>query len=411
MVNFVEFVFFFYTFVALYMLSLMLIIYVPNRLRIFDYVRGRPEPVSIIVPCYNAGRNIGKTIESLLKLDWPMNMLEVIVVDDKSTDDSVKVVMKYVQKYKNVRLIVNKRNSGGAAEPTNIGIKAAKFKYIAVTDDDSSPERDALKKMIGFLQKDKKVGGVTCAVMARKPETFMQKLQKIEYTMIAWNRKILDLVDAVYVTPGPFALYRKDVLLEIGLFDVNNLTQDIEIVWRMLDHGYFARMCLGAKVFSETPKKFRVWWKQRLRWNIGGAQCIIKYKHLVFRKGMLGAFILPFFSANLFIGLFGLGLFIYLIVKRVLVLYLSTKYSIYASATIVRLQELNFSPSILNFFGAVLFILGVTFTFYGLAVMKEPRKGYKNIFNIMFYMIVYLSIYPTIMITALYRLARGKYSW
>ena len=411
MANFVDFVFFFYIFIGLYLTALLLFIYIPNRKRIFDYPPGKPEPVSFVIPCYNEGEHIAKTIESLLEIDWPKDMIEIIVVDDKSTDNSAEVVAAYIKKFDNVRLIVNKRNSGGAAEPTNIGIKAAKYDYIAVTDADSSPLPDALKKMIGFLQEDKQVGGVTCAVMAREPRTFMQKLQKIEYAIIAWNRKLLDLVDAVYVTPGPLALYRKNVLFEVGLFDKDNLTQDIEIVWRMLAYGYKARMSLAARVYSETPRKFRKWWRQRVRWNIGGTQCILKYRKLLFKKGMLGAFILPFFSANLFIGLFGLGLFVYLIIRRLVVFYLSTKYSVYASVTIVRLQEFTFSPSILNFFGAALFILGVFFTIAGLGVMRELNLQRKNFFNIGFYMIAYLSIYPVIMVTALHKLVRGKYSW
>lgn len=393
------------------MLSLLVIIYLSNRTRLFKYPRGKPEPVSVVMPCYNEAETIGQAIEALLKLDYPKNMLEIIVVDDKSKDNSVEVVRKYVRRYKNVKLIINKRNSGGAAEPTNIGIGVAKYDYIAVVDADSIPNKDVLLKMIGFLQKDEKVGGVTCAVMAKSPKTFMQKLQNIEYSIIAWTRKLLDTVDAVYVTPGPFALYRKKILIEVGLFDKKNLTQDIEIVWRMLSYGYKARMSLAARVYSETPNKFRAWFKQRIRWNIGGTQTLWKYKNLVFKKGMLGAFIIPFFSVSLFIGLFGLGLFIYLLSRRVLVYYLSTKYSIYASSTILTLQDLTFSPSILNFFGGTLFLLGVFFTIFGLGVMKELRRKHTNVFNVAFYILIYLAIYPLIMITALYKLYTKRYSW
>jgi len=393
------------------MLSLLVIIYLSNRAKLFKYPRGKPEPVSVVMPCYNEAETIGQAIEALLKLDYPKNMLEIIIVDDKSKDNSVEIVKKYVRRYKNVKLIINKKNSGGAAEPINIGIKVAKYDYIAVVDADSIPNKDVLLKMIGFLQKDKKVGGVTCAVMAKNPKNFMQKLQNIEYSLIAWTRKLLDTVDAVYVTPGPFALYRKKILIEVGLFDKKNLTQDIEIVWRMLSYGYKARMCLAARVYSETPSRFSAWFKQRIRWNIGGTQTLWRYKHLVFRKGMLGAFIIPFFSVSLFIGLFGLGLFIYLLSRRVLVYYLSTKYSIYASSTILTLQDLTFSPSILNFFGGILFLLGVFFTLFGLGVMEELRRKHTNVFNVAFYILIYLAIYPLIMITALYKLYTKRYSW
>jgi len=409
--SFIDGIFFFYMFVGMYMLFLLIFIYLPNKKRMFSYPKGKPEPVSVIIPCFNASKTIGKTIESILNLDYPKKMLEIIVVDDCSTDDSTKVVKKYTKKYKNVRLIINKRNSGGSAEPTNIGIKAAKYDYITVTDDDSSPQPDALKKMIGFLQRDKKVAAVTCSVLAKKPKKFIQKLQSIEYLVIAFGRKLFDLIDSVYVTPGPFALYRKKTIIEIGLFDTKNLTQDIEIVWRLIAHGYKARMCLSARVYSETPEKFRVWFKQRIRWNIGGTQSILQHKKLLFRKGMLGAFIIPYFSFSLFLGLFGLATFTYLLIKRTIFYYLSTKYSLSAQATILTFQDLTFAPSILNFLGAALFILGSAFTLIVITIMNVPEVKNKNLFNILFYLIIYLTIYPFIMISALYKLMRGKYSW
>lgn len=398
-------------FVGLYMLFLFSFIYFPFRKDLFSYPSGKLIPVSIVMPCYNEAKHIGKAIDSLLMMNYPKNLFEIIVVDDHSTDDSVSVVRKYTKKYSNVRLIVNPINSGKAAEPTNIGIRASKYPYIVVADSDSTPDPNALRKMIGFLQQDKSVAAVTCAVLSKQPRNFIQRLQAIEYTIIAWNRKLLDLVDSVYVTPGPFALYRKDALLKVGLFDTSNMTQDIEIVWRLLSRGYKARMCLDASVSTETPDKFRKWFKQRVRWNIGGAQTLLKYKSLFFRKGMLGAFIIPFFSFSLFLGVLGLGLFTYLLIRRLAVLYLSTHYSLYAESTIVRLQDLTFAPSILNIFGVVLFVAGALFTLTGLTAMKSKRTSSFSFWNILFYILIYLAIYPFIMITALVKLARGKYSW
>ncbi|MEK6888535.1 MAG: glycosyltransferase family 2 protein [Nanoarchaeota archaeon] len=411
MANFIDSAFLLYMFVGLYMLILFIFLYIPNRKKIFSYPEGKPVPISIVMPCYNEAEHIGEAIEALLKLDWPKDMLEIIVVDDKSTDNSADIVRRYERKYDNVRLIVNSRNSGKAAEPTNIGVKNAKYDYVAVADADSTPDRDALKKMIGFLQADEKTAAVTCAVLAKPPRTFMQKLQTIEYSVIAWNRKLLDLIDSVYVTPGPFALYKKRELIKVGLFDTKNMTQDIEIVWRFLSKGYKARMCLATKVHSATPERFRAWFRQRIRWNIGGTQTLWKYKKFVFKNGMLGAFIIPFFTLSLFLGLIGLAIFVYLIIRRFLVGYLSTAYSLEGNTALLYLQDFTFAPSFLNYFGAILFIAGAIFTIVGLGVMDQPRWGKGNVFNIFFYMIVYLSIYPIIMITALTKLATGKYSW
>lgn len=410
-VNFVEFIFFFYMFVGLYMINLFVILFLKNKDILFYYPESKIEPVSIIIPCYNEAGTIGEAIEGLMALDYPKNKFEIIVVDDKSKDNSAGIVREYTKKYKNVRLIVNSHNSGGAAQPTNIGIKAAKFDYMAVADADSIPKPDSLRKMIGFLQNDSKVGAVTCSVLVRNPENFIQQLQSIEYAVIAFGRKLLDMIDSVYVTPGPFALYRKSTLIEIGLFDEKNMTQDIEIVWRLISKGYNARMCLATSVYSYAPNKFKNWYKQRIRWTIGGTQTLLKYKGLTFKNGMLGAFIIPFFAFSLFLGLIGLVLFIYLFIKRFLVYYLTTRYSLYAGAAIIHLQDLTFTPSLLNYFGIIMFILGTTFTLLSLFFIKDKNIGNHKFFNIGFYMLVYLTIYPLILIASLYKMARGKYTW
>jgi glycosyltransferase involved in cell wall biosynthesis len=173
------------------MSSLLALLFIYGRQHLFSYPSSKPVPVSIVVPCYNAGSRIGKVLESLLHLDYPQNMIEIIVVDDKSTDNSAEVVSSYALRYPCIHLIKNKRNSGAAAEPTNIGIRHASHDYIAVTDDDSTPCPDALKKMLGFLQKDSRVAAVTCAVLAKPGSSFIQQLQAIEYYIIALNRKLL----------------------------------------------------------------------------------------------------------------------------------------------------------------------------------------------------------------------------
>ena len=409
--NFIDIVFFFYMFVGLYMTMLMLLVYFPNRKNMFFTFDGKPEPVSIVMPCWNEADTIGQAIEGLLKLDWPKNMLEIIVVDDCSKDNSVEVIKKYVKKYKNVKGIYRSKNSGGAATPTNDGIKVARYKYVAVADGDAVPNKEALRKMIGFLQKDEKIAGVTCAVLVNNPNKFFEKLQAIEYVVIAFARKLLDFVDAVYVTPGPFALYKKDILIEIGLFDPNNITQDIEIVWRLMSKGYKARMALSTRVYVRTPKKVRAWWHQRVRWSIGGTQTLWRYKSWAFRKNMLGLFIIPFFSASSFLGILGLGIFSYLIIKNLASTYFTATYSVGAETAVVAFRELSFNPSILNFFGAALFLLGIFYMLFGIFTMKELKSKFVNFYTMTFFLTLYLIFFPVIMIDALVRMAIGKYSW
>ncbi len=409
--NFIDIVFFVYTFVALYMIVLMIIIYLSNRGRMFNYPKGKIEPVSIVMSCWNAKHNIGNAVDRMFSLDWPKDKLEVIVVDDCSTDGSQQVIKEYAKKYKNFKYILRKKNSGGAATPQNDGIRIAKNDYIAVADDDSFPESDALKKMIGFLQKDKKVGAVTCSVLVKKPKKFIEKIQAIEYVVISFGRRLLDFVDSVYVTPGPFALYRKKTLIEVGLFDKDNMTQDIEIVYNLMSKGYKARMALDARVYVDSPKKLRGWWRQRVRWNIGGTQTLIKYKNKLFRNGMLGLFVIPFFSSSLFIGVFGIGLFLYLTIRRVIATYFTTTYSVSAGTALFSLSDISFNPTVLNYFGFALFLLGSFYIFFGIITMREWKKRYINFYSMIIFLTVYLTLFPLNLIDALFRMAIGKYSW
>lgn len=407
----IEFIYYLYVFLALYMLSLFIMLYLQSRKEMFSFVEGIPEPVSIVMPCYNEGEHIGEAIDSLLNLDWPKGMLEIIVVDDRSTDNSAEVVRSYEKKYDNVRLIVNKKNSGGAAQPTNIGIRNAKHAYIAVADADSTPDRDALIKMIGFLQEDEKVGGVTCSINVKRKKNFIEKLQAIEYNVIAFTRKLLDPVESVYIMPGPFALYRKKILENVNGFDEKNMTQDIEMTWRLLSHGYKVRMCLATRVNSVAPKRFKDWWRQRVRWNIGGIQTLLKYRKLFLRKGILGFFVIPLFLIGYTTGLLGLVVFSYLVIRKFYVSYLSTKLSLDLGTDIFVLSEFNLSPSVLAFFGISLLILGLSFTLLGLSITKEKGVSRRGPIVLAVYFLAYLSIYPILLIWSFSKFVRGKYSW
>ena len=236
-------------------------------------------------------------------------------------------------------------------------------------------------------------------------------MQAAEYKIIAFTRKLLGFLDAIYVTPGPIALYNKSVLLQIGGFDKKNLTEDIEITWHLIHEGYKIKMSFLSKASTVAPDTLRKWFKQRIRWNIGGFQTILKYKHCFFRKGMLGFFILPFFAISLVLGTFGLGIFIYKTSTRFLSTYLSTKYSVAAQTAVLVLDDINFNPSVLNFLGVVLFIFGLAFIFFALKFVNRHIKEKESFFSVVFYSLVYILLRPLVLIVSLYKFSTGKYSW
>jgi cellulose synthase/poly-beta-1,6-N-acetylglucosamine synthase-like glycosyltransferase len=183
----------------------------------------------------------------------------------------------------------------GKARSLNRAIKIAKGEYIACIDADSTVDRGILKKMIGHFG-DPEVACVTPALKVMKPRNFLEKIQAAEYLLNIFLRKSLDVIDSIHVTPGVFSVYRKSVLAEVGGFDENNLTEDMEIALRIHEAGYRITNSLDAISYTICPSTLGSLFKQRLRWYRGALQNTAKYKHMIFRRsyGNLGMFLLPF---------------------------------------------------------------------------------------------------------------------
>ena len=400
-----------YMFISLYMLSMFLIIYLKNKKDIFNYPKTKKNySISFIVPAFNEEKTIEDTIEHIFNVGYK-NIVEVIVINDCSTDETLKVVKGLYKKYPRLKILDNKRNLGKAGA-LNKGLKVAKGELVTVVDADSYPFKYSINKMVGFFD-DGKVGAVTCPVTARNTNKFIERLQAIEYKMIAFTRKLLDYVEAIYVTPGPLAVYRKSALDKIGGFDEKNMTEDIEVAWNLTYNGWKRRMCLSTSVSSTVPNKFGSWFKQRRRWNVGGLQCIYKYRKSLFdiKKGMLGFFIIPFFILSTFLGLLGLSIFFYLLTRRIISNFLRTRYSIITETPILTAEEIFITPNVLNYLGIVLFFFGLTLLLIIFVVLKEKILKKENMFNIPFYMIIYMAFYPFIMLAAIWHVIKGKRVW
>lgn len=396
-----------YMFVSIYLLFLFTLLYYNNKKHLFDFPETKKKySISVIVPCWNEEKTVQNTIDSIFEIDYPIK--EVFVINDGSTDKTREIVEGLLKKYPKLNLI-NKENSG-KGDSINQGIKLAKGELIVVVDADSYPAKDSFGKMVGYFD-DEKVGAATCIFVPRNRSKFFEKLQVIEYNMIALTRKLLGFVDAIYVTPGPLAMYRKSVLEEIGGFDAKNITEDIEIAWHINQAGYKIRMCLSTSATTTAPDKIKAWYRQRRRWGVGGLQCIEKYRKEFFKKGMLGMFIVPFFIIQFFLGVLGLSVFFYLFVTKVLSNFLFVTYSVSMEVPLLTMESLHITPSFLNYLGIILFIFSFAFTLVILSVMKDSMMNKQNIFNILFFSIVYLTVYPFITISSIYNYLKKDKRW
>ncbi|MCR4327043.1 MAG: glycosyltransferase [Nanoarchaeota archaeon] len=409
--DFLTALYLFYSFLAFYSLFLFILIYLEHRKELLFIPKMTKEySLSCVIPCYNEEKNIGRTIDFIAKNGY-RNLKKIIVVDDCSTDKSFKVMKDCEKKYPGLVFAVQTpKNTGNAAGAKNYGSKFVNTDLILFTDADSFPEKGSIGKMIGFFD-EVNTGAVTASVLVKNRNNVLLRLQALEYLVVKFTRKLFEFVDSIYVTPGPLAMYRMKYFVEVGRFDEKNLTEDIEITWRILEKGYDVKMSLTSRVYTMAPSKLKAWFKQRIRWSMGGVQAIIKHKDKFFKKGMLGFFILPMFVSLWIVGIFGLIFLIYNFGKWAIKSYFSTSYSIGAQTAVLSASDIALNPDILFFFGIILFVSGLLFTF--LSIFHEKEKGFKNpkIIDILVYAFFYLLTYPVILVMSMYKLARGNVKW
>ncbi len=403
-INYVYIAMFFF---GIYFLLLFIVLHIKNRKTLYDYPKPKTFPfISIIVPAYNEEDSIAKSIQGHLELDYPKNKKEIIVVNDGSKDNTEKIVKELTKKYKEIKLL-NKENSG-KADSINKAIEIAKGELIVVADADSMPAKDTLMKMIGYFEEDEKVAAVTSRVLVKNTRNFLEKYQAFDYIVIAWSRKILDYLDSVYVTNGPFSVYRKRSIQEVGGFDPKNMTEDIEITWNLLSKGYKTKMSYSTEVYTIVPPKLSQWIKQRIRWNVGGMQTLGKYKKHFFRgENLFGYFVMTYVSLSFLLAVVGLLLSFRWIVMRFL-FYIRIVPLLFSGYNPFQFIEINMTFGFILIFGIMFLILAIIY--YELAVKNSELKS-KNILNILIYTFLYRTLYMIPLVLALFKYVKGDVRW
>ena len=240
--------------------------------------------VSVLIPAFNEGSRIKKTIQSVLKLDYPKDKVEVIVVNDGSTDNTKQVVEGVIADNNDRKIrLVNKKNAGKGAA-LNDGLRISKGEFFICLDADSHVRKDALKKMLPHFDEDD-VAAVLPVLKVRKPKNLLQKMQWFEYIINMFYKELMGKLNCIHVAPGPFSVYRKSILVKLGGFDEDgNLTEDLEIALRLQKHHYKIIQLLDTEVYTAAPETLKALYKQRNRWYKGAVHNAINYRKLLFNK-------------------------------------------------------------------------------------------------------------------------------
>lgn len=366
------------------------------------------KTVTIFVPCFNEEKTVAATIESLLALDYPKDKLSIFVIDDGSTDGTWSAVQRFKN---NPQISLFKKENGGKWTALNFGLERAKSELVGCLDADSFVDPNALKNIVRRFA-DEKVMAVAPAIIVHKPKTLVQIMQKAEYTLSLFIRFVFALLGSIYITPGPFSIFRKEVFDKLGGYKHAHNTEDLEVALRMQTHGMKIDNAHDAFVYTVTPRTVRALFKQRLRWIHGFLENMLDYRRLLFARkhGTLSMFILPVAILSIFSALY----FAALLVKT---LVMST------ADKVVNLSAINFDVDIKHWafdwfyvhteaivmLGFVLVVLTVIIILAGRYLADRKIRFSKDI---LFFLLLYSFIAPWWLAKAVYNaLLSRKTSW
>lgn len=267
----------------------------------------RYPTVSVAVPCFNEENTVLKTLKSLLSLDYPKDKLDILIVDDGSTDRTYSVVHEFIKKNKLKCVRLLHKQNGGKYTAMNHALEVSKSEFFGLLDADSFVDKNALKNQLPYFE-DKNVMAVTPSMRVCYPKRFLIRVQYVEYLIGTLLRKVFSSLGAEHVAPGPFTIYRREFFVKHGPFRKAYHTEDIESSLRIQSLNYTIRHAMDAKVYTQGLPDWKALTAQRLRWYHGFLRNAIDYKHLFTKKhGNLGMFILP--SAFISVGLVILAMF------------------------------------------------------------------------------------------------------
>jgi glycosyltransferase involved in cell wall biosynthesis len=220
--------------------------------------------LSIIVTVKNEEKKIGGLLESLAGQDCPF---EIVVVDSESNDRTADVVDSFRDRIQNITYVRKKSTRG---EGRNIGVKNAKFEYVAFTDGDTVAGDQWACHMLESLKKYDVVAGKTI----QKGSELYSRLKRVEL-----------LMDGIEITaPSANLGYRKKLFNDLGGFDENMITaEDIDLNLRAVLKGATWKNDDSCIIYNYTRENFAGFIKQAF-WNGYGRRQLAKKHRSIIKK-------------------------------------------------------------------------------------------------------------------------------
>ena len=258
----------------------------------------RPS-VSLVVPVHNEGAVIQRTLEHLLKVDY--EPLQIIVVDDGSTDDTADRIIAYKLAHDRGGILeVLTQANGGKADALNTAIRTrATGELIMCLDGDSILTPDSVTKSVAYFR-DERVVATASNVNIIRDRTVLGFIQRFEYLVNHHMKKANTAFNTEYIIGGVGSMFRRKTLDEVGMYDTNTMTEDIDLTMKIIARkgNRDSRVVFAADsiVYTEAVPSFKSLIKQRTRWKYGRAQAFYKNWRLFFSLKKKHTYVLSWFA-------------------------------------------------------------------------------------------------------------------
>jgi len=268
--------------------------------------------VSVVIPAYNEEDHIGKCLESIKKVNYPKNKIEVIVIDDGSTDDTRKIVSSF-----DVKLIKGKHEGVGISR--NLGIKKSTGKIIIFLDADETINKNFIIEVVKPFENENIVGVDSYYKLVNNKGI----IPRLHFLRILLG---MDYKDSTFPK-----VCRKKIVQDIGGIKPRfGYYDDWDFKVRMSEKGKIVRV-KGAICGKIEPGNLREMWRQ----NKWAGKSIVKlffgYKKDTIRKLLfpimcapIPIYLLIFLTPFWFLGLVGILPFLFIEIKRSFQMYRKT---------------------------------------------------------------------------------------
>lgn len=249
-------------------------------------------PVSVLIAAYNEEKVIRDTLRAVGNTLY-QGEIEIVVVDDGSTDATANVVADMAEQDNRIRLI--RQVNAGKAMALRNGLKALRNELVVCLDADTQFTPQTIGHLIQPFV-DPRVGAVSGRARVGNPKTLMARFQSLEYTCgFNLDRRAFHQLNCITVVPGAVSALRLSAVMEAGGISTETLAEDTDLTLALHKCGYRIHYAPKAIAWTEAPETVRAFAKQRFRWAFGTLQCLWKHRELLFhpRFKALGWFSLP----------------------------------------------------------------------------------------------------------------------